>query len=354
MKIEKTAFINAMRKTLPGVEKGSSIIDGADTFVFSNKAIHTYNDSISVSVPFDTGLTGAVKSTDFFKLISKLNSEDLDIEFLEGAFKVKSGLVEAEMTNVANNLAGYISTLNIETIKWKPIPAGFFEAIRLCKISCNKAPQRGIFVEKNYMLSTDVSRINHHILSAEMERFWIDDPAVSELMKLDGLEGYAVNESWVNFRGSDGTVFSIKRKDDASYPVTKILSLIEGHQKTDADMENELPEGLYAVADRVATLSTELDGLSAIKMTINRDNVEFFSERTAGKIKEKMNLKTPFKQPISVSLWVDPSFLIEISRKVSRFYLRTIPGQNDKVINTMVFFNKDYMQIASTFAGDRK
>ena len=355
MKLEKTAFLNAMRKALPGVEKGASIIDGADTFVFSKDSIHTYNDSISVSVPFATGLEGAVKSMDFFKLVSKLNSEDLDVECGDiGVFKIKAGLVEAEMANVQNNLAGYISTLNIGTITWKEIPAGFFEAVRLCKISGNKAPQRGIFVEKNYMISTDVSRINHHLLPVEMERFWIDDPAVNELMKIDGLTKYSISESWAHFQGSDGTIFSIKRKDDAGFPVARILSIIETHKKNDTDLENELPEGLYNVADRVSTLASELDGLPAIKMTVNRDNIEFFSERSAGKVKEKINLKTPFKQPISAVLWVDPAFLIEVSRKVSGFYLRTMTGGNGKTMTTMVFHNKEYMQVASTFAGEGK
>ena len=51
--IEKAKLLSAMSKALPGVEKGNSIIEGADTFVLSNNAIHSYNDNISVSVPFD-------------------------------------------------------------------------------------------------------------------------------------------------------------------------------------------------------------------------------------------------------------------------------------------------------------
>jgi hypothetical protein len=353
MKVEKAALLSAMKKALPGVEKGSSTIEGADTFVFQMGILSTYNDNISVSIPlhFKGEIKGAVKSMDFFKLISKMPTDELNIESGESNLKINSGSVEAEMVLIGSNIPDYLSELRLDELKWKELPTNFFGACRLCKITGNRAPQRGIFVEGGLMVSTDISRINQHKLSTEMDRFWLDDPAVIELLKISGLTHYAIADSWANFKGEDGTVFSCKRKDDTGFPVKKINKIIEDNRKQDEDIENVLPKGLFTVADRVSTLSGEMDGLPAVQMTIKKDCIEFYAERYAGKIRETIPFEKPFEKDINLKLYVDPFFLTEASKKVSNFYLKTMTV-NEKKINVLVFYNENYTQVASTFKGD--
>jgi hypothetical protein len=349
MKVNKTQLLSAMKKAMPGVETGSSMIEGADTFVFSPSAIHSYNDNISVSVPFswEGEMKGSVKSMDFFKLIGKLPVEDINIEITAEAIKLSSGMVDAEMVLLDNNLNSYLSELKIEELSWKDLPDNFFEAVKLCKISCNRAPQRGIFVEKNYMLSTDISRINHHKLNTEMERFWLDDPAVGELLKIKDIKSYCITESWAHFKSEEGVIFSCKRKADASYPAPKILEWLESSgTKGEEDIEGQLPKELYEAVDRVATLSGEIDGLPAIQMIINKDTIELNASRYAGKIKEKIKLEKPFETDLNIKIWVDPFFLTEASKKVDGFYIK--PGDR----KVLVFYNENYTQIASTFKGE--
>ena len=62
-----------MALCMPGVEKGSTIIEGADAFLFSGGYIHTYNNYISVSVPFDAGgFECSIRAAAFYKLIQKI------------------------------------------------------------------------------------------------------------------------------------------------------------------------------------------------------------------------------------------------------------------------------------------
>ena len=75
MKIKRTDLLDHLRMVMPGVETGKSILEGADTFVFTHDGIFSYNDSISVSIPIDTGINGAVKSKEFFNLLSTIEHE---------------------------------------------------------------------------------------------------------------------------------------------------------------------------------------------------------------------------------------------------------------------------------------
>jgi hypothetical protein len=353
MKTTKTELLETMKKCLPGVEKGASIIEGADTFVLRDKALHSYNDSISVTVPSPLeGLNGAIKSIDFFKLISKLPAEEIEINQTEKTFNIKAGAVEADMNLVQSAIAGYIDTLKAGEQEYKELTPGFFDAVRLCKISCNRAPLRGIFVTGTRMLSTDIYRINRHELGQEMDVFWLDDPVVVELLKIPDLTHYAVSDSWVHFKNSAGVYFSCKRKDESSFPVQKIEELIENGKKEDGDLENELPDGIAAVADRTAVLSSDIDGIPMIEMVVKKDNVEFFAERSAGRIRESLKLEKPFKEEVEIKLWIDPSFLIDAAQKVRSFYIKEmeIKGKQRK---SLVFYNDKYVQVTSTFVGNK-
>lgn len=353
MKVTKADLLDAMKKCLPGVEKGSSIIDGADTFVLREKAIHSYNDSISITVPFPLeGIDGAVKSIDFFKLISKMPADDIEINQTEKCFSIKSGSAEADMNLIQSSIVGYIDTLKTDEQEWKDLPAGFFEAVKLCKINCNRSPMRGIFVQEKRMYSTDIYRVNRHELAGEMDGFWLDDPAVTELQKIPGLTQYSVAESWVHFKSADGVYFSCKRKDEASFPVQRIEELIEGSSKADGDPENVLPDGIAAVADRASVLSSDIDGMPMIEMTVKRDKVHFSAERSAGRIREDLPLTKPFKNDIDIKLWIDPDFLIEGAQKVKDFYIKEMEVKG-KTRNSIVFHNDKYIQVASTFVGNK-
>ena len=53
IQVEKTKMVDAMRSVLPGVDKGSAGIDGANLFLFKDNRLFTYNGVTSVSVPFE-------------------------------------------------------------------------------------------------------------------------------------------------------------------------------------------------------------------------------------------------------------------------------------------------------------
>jgi len=335
---------------MPGVDTGGSLIDGADTFVFDKNAIHSYNDAVSVSVPFKTEepLHGSVQVKEFFRLVSKIPQEEIEITPDENVWKIKAGGLDAEIILKETKIGNYVADLSIEDLEWKPLPAEFMGAVKLCKIGCNKSTNRGIFVNKNQIVSTDIMRINLYNLSEEMDLFFLDDPAVTELIKGNWVE-YCISAAWAHFRGKDGSViFSCKRKDESTYQIQKILQVCENHEVGEGDVKNKLPKNVKDVVDRVSTLAADIEGAQSVLMILGKDKLTIKSEKSVGNIKEAIKWDDPFEDDPEIQFWVDADFLMEAVTKVPNFYVKTVDGRAGKM-KTLVFRSEKYMQIVSTY-----
>jgi hypothetical protein len=354
MKIKKEVLLNSMKHCLPGVEKGNSLIEGADTFVFGAGAIHSYNDGISVSAPFDVGdLTGAVKSMDFYKFINKIPGDEVEITPAEGEWNFKTETMEASMTLVNSKIIDYISQLSIKDLGWLPLPDDFFEGVRLCKISCNRSIQRGIYVQNNRILSTDTIRINAYIMNKEMPNFWLDDPAITELVKVPDLKQYSIQPAWVHFKNEQGVVFSCKRKADGQYPHDLLIKHIQNNSfKKETDSVYHFPPSITDVVDRVGVLADTIQDSLAIQMIIGKNNIIIQSKRESGKIKETIAFEKPLDglgENQTIEMWVEPDFIIEASKKVTGFIIK----QHEKegvIQKNLVFFNDKYCQVVAAYA----
>jgi hypothetical protein len=352
MILQKTALLDTMKHCLPGVEKSNSLIEGADTFVFGHGAIHSYNDGISVSASFDSGdLTGAVKSMDFYKLISKVPAEQIEITPADGEWLLKTDSMEAHIKLVQSKISEYISELQINDLEWSTLPEDFFEGVRLCKIGCNHSIQRGIYANGTDLISTDTIRINHFKMSAEMPVFWLDDPAVTELMKLTDIKEYSIQPSWVHFKNESGVIFSCKRKADSQYPFQQLMSHVTNHGKQESDPVYKFPPNINEVIDRVSVLAGTIRDALAVQMRISKEAITIESSKDSGSIKEIV----PFSEPIEqleagqvINMWVEPSFLMEASKKVVGFFVKE-HSQGERVQKNIVFFNDRYTQIVATY-----
>lgn len=346
MKINKNNFLAVMKNCLPGVEKGKSIIEGTDNFVFSGKAVHSYNDSISITVPFDfeEEINGAVKSMDFFKLVSKLPSDTFAVQDGEKELKIIDGKIKTTIKKVSTNLYDYIKLLELENIKWQDLPKDFFSAVKLCMLANNHNPIRGIFVHDKLMYNTDKIRVNRYALTDKMERFWLDDLAVNELVKITGFEKYSVDNVWVHFKTKDGTIFSCRKKDDESYPIESLEAVIKTYQLEEGDFENVFPTSIADIIDRSSILSAEVgSSQTAIQIQFKQKELIFSAERQSGKIREIVELETPFKKDIDLTFWLDSNFTLEASRKALKFYIK-----DNELKKVLAVYNDNFIYVVST------
>ncbi|MFX0132477.1 MAG: hypothetical protein ACFFDN_02405 [Candidatus Hodarchaeota archaeon] len=348
MKVNKNILLEAMKKCLPGVEKGNSIIEGADTFVFSEKKVQSYNDYISITVPFDLDLEGSVKSIDFFKLVSKLKEDDFDIEVNDNKWNIKNGTSKISINLLDNEINNYIKVLNIEKLEWLDLDDSFFEGLKLCIIQNNPFPHSGIFVNRKIIISTDSMRVNFFDLNKKMRPFLIDDYVAKELLKFESIKQYSVADGWVYFK-SEEIIFSCRCKDHSSYPFEHLFSQREVFLKAENDICNSISDQLIEAVDRVSVLSKELMDTRAVELTFEKDKIILFAKRESGEITETIPLKNPFNKDISI--WVDVYFLLEAIKKVSDFYIKEseFKTQSGKKVTSygFVFYKENYQQLVA-------
>ena len=82
--IEKANLIAALKKVMPGVEKGATVIDGADQLLFTGASVSSYNGEIAVSAPCDTqNVSFSVKGADFYNLVSRMSDVMISLEIVD-------------------------------------------------------------------------------------------------------------------------------------------------------------------------------------------------------------------------------------------------------------------------------
>lgn len=353
--LAKTTLQEAMKKCMPGVETGASLIVGADAFLFTPGYLHTYNDTIAVSTPLAAeGLEGAVKAADLYKLVTKINAPMINIEVNAPEVKLSSGRTNARMTMIdATRVKEYISTLGLETAEWKKLPGGFMDAVKLCKLSCNPSPLRGIAVAASpdgtnaQVMSTDQSRISVGSLQGGMDPLWIDDPVVNDLMKLGDPAEYSMGGAWLHLKYADGTIFSCKLKDCAQFPVTLFNSAVSSAVAAPAILTGRLPKDLLEATARVSTMASGIDGSSAslVRLTFKQEGLELYAKKDTGDASELVPWDQPLDQDPGKVAWVDTSFLVEAGRKAMDFKLVHSEGSET---DTLVFTSEGFIQMVST------
>lgn len=348
MQIQRTVLAEAVKKCLPGVETGTALIEGTDTLVFTKGALHSYNDSIHVSVVLpDSELEGVVKAKEFSKLVAKLNGEVVTIELIDSKWTLTCGATEVELPLYSDNITQHLNTLNLANLKWAPLSTDFQEGLKLTKIGGNTNPVRGAFIQGKKLYSTDTIRINEYTLDVELPPFWIDDPAVGELLKIGSLADFAVGTAWVHFRTKDNTIFSAKLKEYSLFPIDGLKGHIDAALAAPVLAGNKLPLALGEAVERVAVFGADLQGVVSVGMSIRQDHIQVYSGRATGKAKEKVPLTVPFTEDPKVTCSVDFTFIVEAAAKVAEFEVKDVGGQK-----LLRFFTEKYNQLAVTVVSE--
>jgi len=345
MKYNREELLNALQKLIPATSEANMGVDGMDSFVFDSEAIHTYNDSLSITVQYKTGLEGAVKAKDLFKLLSKVKTTEIDIEPEDGFWTISAGGTKAKINLKEDQIRKYLNTLPLDG-EFKPLPENFFNGLKLCRISGNSSYLRGIYVQGSDMVATDEIRLNYFTLAENMDPFWVDDSSINELLKLkEGMTEYHVSGGWVLFRGDSGTIFSCRKNQDSSYPYDKLMEYKTMFVKADTDIEQVLPRGFSDMTDRVGVMYEDVNGFHAVSVHMRKEGFTLSSKTDAGMIKESGKWDKPFDSEIDITFKADFEFLSDIAEKCPEFYLRQTEGYVD-----IVFSNPEFMQVMKTIA----
>jgi len=164
--INREQLLNVLSELKPGLSS-NEIISQMGHFIFDKNTITTYNDCVSVTRNFDTGLQCSIDASDFMSLIERLKGDELELKQDKDNLILTSGKTKAIFkTSTENFIEDRIDILKsyCEEIVYKEISPFFIEGIELCYFStasrAGKEYLTTILIDGKSIIATDDYRVS--------------------------------------------------------------------------------------------------------------------------------------------------------------------------------------------------
>lgn len=335
MVVQRKELLESLKLAMPGVETGSAVLQGADSFIFHDGKIYTYNDNISVSVPIKSDslisekIEGCVKADEFFKIISKFSSDEIHFEVSDkGTWILKSGKAKVEMTLLEFDYSSRLKNIEFNDDLWLKLSDDFISGVEHCRMIGNKTRFSGIYFNKDKIISTDGNQLNIYSLTdCDLPSFWISDNSINELMKIGKFNEIQSVNNWIHFKTENDVIFSLKSLQADSYPFNSVLKLIENNTSDKSIFHRKFPKNLYDIVERASVFSSDISEHLVVKFNITTDGIEISSERNSGKYAENIlwddDENVEFEPFV---FYVDIEQMKFILLKTAEFYLLKSPS----------------------------
>lgn len=343
MKIDKGSLLRAVKKVMPGVGK-SQLLDGADTIIFSEIGLHSFNSSVSVTVPFDfpEPIQGSVKGSDLFKILSdrrlKVISDEFELKVTENGMKFNGASWSGSLSWMedAEWLKDKIDTLSNVTCG-KELSHDFAEGINLCSIKGDRTKFNGVYVKKGAMYGTNRAVVNFFELYTPVEdEFWIGQGEANEFLKISNINKdtvfthYECSDSrighWINLKDTEGTIFSVALRDTSYYKAA--LDFLENNvsiKPIPGGVSGELPVGF---ADAVSTCnlmaSASQKGKKFVDIIFMKDQMIIKGKRSGGKLQNTLEFDEESQLDMAeeeLKYRFISDNIVDASRKTKQFFI---------------------------------
>lgn len=359
MTIQKKQLLESLKACMPGIETGSAVLQGADSFVFYDGKIFTYNDTISVTVPIanegllEEGIEGCVKAEEFFKIVSKFPSDEIKFTVTDkGTWLLKCGKARADMALLDFDFKTRLENISPSEKDWVDVDEDFAFGLGNCKMAINKSQYSGIYVSGKEIASTDGDQINcYEMKKTELPTFFISDTSAGELLKLNKLVSMQLQGAWVHFKAEDGTMFSIKTLQVESFPYETIKNIIDNSNTSKSLLHAKFPKDLFNAIDRAISLSIDISEHPAVRISISKEKIEVSSERSAGKYNEKVAWEDTIEEDFEpFEVYVDAMMMEFVAQRTVEFFLLKGPVRNGKSLPRLLFVTDSSKHLLSTLS----
>ena len=310
-KINRKAFIDALAKVKPGLAS-KEIVEQSTHFIFDDNKIWTYNDQITIMQNFDSGLKGAVKADQFFKLLNKIPDEEISMTSEEGKITITGKKIKANVKIDPDVKIQPIPVPGINSKQWEVLPDNFDKAISFSAFSASRNMYRPeltcLLIQDGFCIGCDTFRGTKYELSSKMEQdFLLPAAAGLELSKYNPHKVLA-EAGWLHFINKEYTTFSCRTYDE-EYP-----EQIWNFFKVEGE-EIVLPaDFLDAIGRAEVMLTADFDLDRIVTLTMKDKEVICFSEGNYGDFEEKADID--YDGP-ELQINVHPILLSEILKHLS-------------------------------------
>ena len=302
---DRKEILLLLESAKPGISTKNSNVEQSDSFIFHNNKIITYNDQISIVVPFESELEGCVPANELHKTLSKIK-EDIIILYVEDNqlhIKAKKTKAKLKLIEIENIIIPEIPT------EWAQLPKNFIEGISLCIFSASHDEASGflncINILENKIISSDNYRISQFSMDEKMNGFLLPVSSANKLINFDIVE-YSLSDSWVYFKTIDRAVFC-SRIIDVPYPdVSKMLSTVKG-------IKFKLPDTIKKSIELSSIFAEgEFDTHKRIYVTLKKGEIICKGEKESGTIQTKTDIDFDKEK---INFMINPIFFLQIIDK---------------------------------------
>ena len=253
--MHRIQLLEALEFVFKGIT-AKELFEQSASFVFSGGRIYSYNDEVSMSYPLrDCDIEGAVKGEEFYKLVSKLKKDKLEVEEEENILKIQCGHAKAGLS-FSSEIKLPFDSIQYEGA-WEPIPDGMLDAMKFASIACSDDMSRAVLTcihisKEGYIEASDSLRIIVHKIKGKwrLGDFLIPHSSMDTLYKYakDVIE-VASSDNWIHFRTKEGAVFSARTFNGDRFPDVQNHVNIEGTNV-------EFPKQVIEIIERASIFAT--------------------------------------------------------------------------------------------------
>lgn len=287
--MKKAELLLALEIVKPGLA-GKEVIEQSTSFAFMEGRVVTYNDEISISHPVaDMEITGAIQASELYLILKKIKQEEIEIEITDSEIQLTAGRVKVGLT-LQQEIKLPLEEIGTIT-KWKTLPEGFLQAMRMAMYSCSANNSEPILTcvhvnQEGFVEGSDGFRVMRTTLAKKfpVPTFLIPAPVVNTLIKLNPVK-VSAGDGWVHFKTETETVMSC-RVFEESFPNTTELLNVEG-------LEFTFPRTINEILDRASVFSKSEGGSVQEDVTVilEKNRIKISSQSDTGWFSEEANIK---------------------------------------------------------------
>ena len=349
--MKRSQVLNALKLVIGAVDDKQGVVQGSDSFVFSDDFVNTYNNKCSFSYPLETGISCTVKARETLAIIEKMKGDNITFELKKDYLQVSDGSTKLKMKLIKDDedIRTIISDLNLDDLEWKKLPKDFADGVDLCAWTVCRDKRleniQSMLFTSNEIWSSDNYRISRFELDdAIPDEFTLPSESVFILQKLSSPpEEYATEGNWVHFKSSNGIVFSSNLAYE-KFPVEEFSETVESYSDEECEMY-EFPEGIEKAIDVASILAFEDKEVEVPSISISRKGKKLIVEgkKACGSVSDEITFSGKmFDEGLVIT--VPPGFLktiLGVTREFAIFDKKIIQFKTDNFVQLVTSFGDD-------------
>ena len=296
--INRLDWLKQLESLVPGLDKTQRTMN-SDCFVFGDTRVFTFNDEIMCSCEDSTGIDGVVPAFKLIELLRKLPGDTVNLEQRDGNLLIKQGRRRSKLS-LRTGDSGVEE--EIGDGKWKDLPDGFFDAVKMVAPCTSKDLSRVsscVRITDAFMEACDNEQLCRYQVGLDQEVL-VRGKSIKKLVGL-GLVRYSVSDSWVHFQNAEGLTASCRICAGKFIDLSRSL-VVDGNKV-------ELPKNLSTVLATCQVFSDEDDKM---KVSLSEGSVMFEGRGVDGWYKETCKVEYVGD---GLAFKIYPNLLLEISKR---------------------------------------